>query len=137
MIWKHLDLLSYRVPLAILEAVDVNSTLCDPLCPRCGYGLDGEFTAFCPVCGQRLNWMLWDDYVRFLRPPYTAPREERTILQIKAQFLNVWWEQICSLQSLTLKLIQICIKECEAYLENYKRKEEEAAEAYFWEHEYY
>lgn len=53
----------YRIPIPIIKAIKLQDGYWDPLCPRCGNAIDREFTFYCSCCGQRLNWILWDEFI--------------------------------------------------------------------------
>jgi len=51
-----LHILSYRIPMPVIEVLLFASGDSYPICPRCDEAIDREYMRFCDCCGQRLSW---------------------------------------------------------------------------------
>jgi predicted amidophosphoribosyltransferase len=51
-----LHILSYRIPMPVVEVLLFSNGDSYPICPRCDEPTDREYMQFCDQCGQRLNW---------------------------------------------------------------------------------
>lgn len=48
---------AYRQPMPVREYLWFRKGGgCYPRCPRCACSFEREYTAFCPYCGQKLDW---------------------------------------------------------------------------------
>lgn len=66
----HLNAISYRIPMPVTQVVKCSDGYFDAICPRCLGFQPYEYTLFCPICGQRLSWVLLDYAEELEHLPY-------------------------------------------------------------------
>ena len=77
----QLKAISYRIPMPIIQVVKSYDGFFDSLCPRCHSILPYEYIRYCPLCGQRLCWLLLD-VAEELDSAYSSPNLRKCLFHI-------------------------------------------------------